>query len=266
MKTPKRIFLRRPDCTTCIAVAALLSAFSFTVFADEKPKIKAVTVEDNYPYNFKSNGVIQGLGFDVASTLAERAGYQLAAEAIPWSRALQTAQTQPAVLIFSIVRIPEREDLFYWIGPLSSSEIWLYKLKSHTAVKVENLADVKNYLVGDTRDNSTLPFLKQLGVKVDTAPTDLSSCRKFKIGRVELVPIDRNAVQAFMAACDIGIDEVERVIQFGKERYLYIAMGRNTDPDLVTRLSREFDSMKKDGTLQNISEKWTRRLSESKLP
>jgi polar amino acid transport system substrate-binding protein len=247
-------------------VAAFLFVFALNGYADEKPKLKAVTVEDNYPYNFKSNGVIQGMGFDVATALADRTGYQLAAEAIPWSRALQTAQAQPAVLIFSIVRIPERENLFYWIGPFSTTEVWLYKFKSHTAVQIQNLGDVKNYLVGDTRDNATLPLLKQLGIRVDTAPSDLSSCRKFKIGRVDLVPIDSNAVQAFMASCDIGIDEVEKVIQLRKDSSLYIALGRNTDPELVNRLGREFDSMKKDGTLQTISEKWTRRSSMPRQP
>ena len=152
--------------------------------------------------------------------------------------------------------------MYYWIGPFSTSVIWLYKLTDRNDIKIQNLDDVKNYLVGDTRDNATLPLLKSLGIKVDTAPSDLSSCRKFKIGRVDLVPIDQNAVQSFMSACDIAVDKVEKTIQLRRDSFLYIAVGKNTPPGIVTRLNNAFDLVRRDGTLKNINTKWGRQMSE----
>lgn len=228
-----------------------------SALAQDKPILKAVTAEDNFPYNFKKDNQIQGLGFDVANTLAERAGYKLKAEALPWTRALLTARNESAVLIFSIVRIPEREDFYYWIGPIAKSEIWFYKLSNRTDIAVNNMAEVQRYMVGDTTSNATIPLLLRNGLKVDTAPSDLSSCRKFKIGRVDLVPLDPRTVAVFSKACDIPFEQMEKTILLTNKINYYLALGKNTNPAIITHLDAEFNAMLKDKTLQKISGQWT---------
>jgi polar amino acid transport system substrate-binding protein len=153
----------------------------------EKLVLKAVTVEDNFPYNFLQGKQIQGLGFDVATQLAERTGYRLSAEIVPWSGALLTAQNVPVVLLFSVARTPERENNFYWIGPIVISEEWLYKLSIRTELVVKNLNDVKRYRVGIVAHNASIPIFERIGANLDTAPDDRSNCRKLKYGRVDFV-------------------------------------------------------------------------------
>jgi len=218
--------------------------------------LKAVTVEDNYPYNFKKDGELQGLGFDVINTLAQRAGFKLSIEILPWTRALKTAATEPSVLIFSLARMPDRENLYYWFGPMVVREIWLYKLSSRTDITISSLEDIKRYQVGDTASNATLLVMKNLGIKADTAPSDLSSCRKFKIGRVDLVPIDPMGISAFMTGCGLAPEQAEKVILLARNMGLYIGIGKNTPPEIVNRLNVEFEAMRKDQTLQKINDKW----------
>jgi polar amino acid transport system substrate-binding protein len=252
-------------CTVrCCLSCLILSVASLPALAVEKPFLKAVTVEDNFPYNFKKDDRIQGLGFDVVNTLAERAGYSLKVEVLPWTRALLTARNEAAVLIFSIVRIPEREDSYYWIGPIAKSEVWFYKLKNRTDIVVKDISDARRYLVGDTASNATLPLLIRNDIKVDTAPSDLSSCRKFKIGRVDLVPLDPRAIAVFSTACDIPVDQIKKTVLLTQSSDLYIALGKKTDPNLLARLNAEFNLMVKDKTLQKISNQWNVVIPESK--
>ncbi len=247
----------RSDVTRfCMSCLLFLLIFS-PALALDKPILKAVTAEDNFPYNFKKDNRIQGLGFDVANTLAERAGYKLKVEAVPWTRALLTARNEAEVMIFSIVRISEREEFYYWIGPIAKSEIWFYKLRNRTDISVKNMTDVRRYLVGDTASNATLHLLIRQDIKVDTAPSDVSNCRKFKIGRVELIPLDPRTVPVFSQACDIPFEQMEKTILLANDINSYIALGKNTSPEVIKHLNAEFNAMVKDKTLQKLLDQWT---------
>ena len=237
-------------------VYALLALLCTTAWCGEKPTLKGVTVLDNYPYSYVEHGVLQGLGIDVVKVLAERAGYQIVIETQPPTRALKTAENEPFVMVFSLFRTPEREPLYYWIGPISTTELWLYKLKSRTDIHVHTLDDAKHYVVGTTASDATIPLLKQLGIQFDTAPSDLSNCRKFKFGRFDLVPVDPNGVKELMAACDIGVEQIEKLVKLPTNTGIYIGIGKHTPKDVVNRLNQEMDGMKKDQTIQRINAKW----------
>lgn len=212
-----------------ILVSAVLSAA-------EKSNIKFITVDDNYPYNFLSRGHIQGMGYDVAKLLDERVGFQLETEIVPWSRALLTAREQPNVLLFSIIRIPERENVFYWIGSIGQTEEWLYRLTSHNDFTIKNLDDVKPYVVGDVKNNSVVPYLRNLDLKVDTAPNNTSNCRKFKYGRVDFVVINPEGMRAFLKLCELSQSQIAKVL-FLKSNDLYFAFSKRSDSQLMSQLS-----------------------------
>jgi len=237
-------------------VCALLSLLSATAWCGEKPLLKGVTVTDNYPYSYMEHGLLAGLGVDVATVLAERSGYQILIETQPPTRALKTAETEPSVMVFSLFRTPERENLYYWIGPISYTELWLYKLKSRNDVTLHTLADAQNYLVGVTASDATIPLLKKLGIRFDTAPSDISNCRKFKIGRFDLMAIDPNGVAELMASCDIAVEQIEKLVKLPINNGIYIGISKHTPMPLVNRLNLEMEGMKKDQTIQKMNAKW----------
>lgn len=235
---------------------------STALSAAEKSHLKSITVDDNYPYNFLSGGRVQGIGYEVTKLLAERAGFQLDTEVVPWSRALLTAREQPNVLLFSIIRIPERENDFYWMGPIGQTEEWLYRLSSRNDFAIRNLDDVKPYVVGDVANNSVVPYLRNLGVKVDTAPDNTSNCRKFKYGRVDFVVINPEGVQAFLNLCELNHARIEKVL-FLKSSDLYIALSKRSDPQLVAQLSEQFAKMVKDKSMEKIAAKWLNKSAST---
>lgn len=237
-------------------VAAMLLSVSACVNAVEQTVLKAVTHEDAFPYNYKLNNHITGLVYDIADHLAKRTGYSLEVRTLPWTRALQTARDNSSIMIFSLARNAERENDYYWIGPVASSEVWLFKLKQRSDIQLTSLNDIRNYTIGDIASSSTIALLNQYGAKIDTAPSNLSNCRKFKAGRVDLVPFDPNGVKVFVSACGLQMDQIEKTLHLPRDTALYLALGKSTPKKLVDQLNAELLLMHKDKTLQQIHKQW----------
>src|SRR5471030_1852030 len=117
-------------------------------------QMTAVT-EEFRPMNYTENGVVRGYTSDIARTLLERAhiGYSLAS--YPWARAYQMAHRQPDVLIFSIVRTPEREKLFQWIAPVAKRRAYIYKLATRGDIELRSPDDLFKYVTASDRDDAS---------------------------------------------------------------------------------------------------------------
>ncbi|WP_395005685.1 substrate-binding periplasmic protein [Undibacterium sp.] len=230
--------------------------------ASDKPILRAVSTDEAFPYSFRKNQEMDGMVFEVAKTLADRIGYQLKVEVLPWTRALLTARDQPSTLIFSVVKTPSREPHYYWIGPVATSEVWLFKLASRSDITVQNVEDLKKYIVGDIASDATLPLFEKLGIKVDTAPSKKSNCLKLKMGRVDLIPFDPDGIEDFLSACDIPASNIEKTIYFPRDTALYMAIGKKTPPELIKQLNAGFAQMVSDKTLSKIVAKWKSKVTK----
>ena len=85
----------------------------------------------------------------------------------PWARAYQVAQDAPNVLIYSIGRNDQRENLFKWVGVIAPSDVYLYRLKSRSDIKVGQMADVKHHRIDAVRDDVRAQYLHKAGVPLD---------------------------------------------------------------------------------------------------
>lgn len=244
-------------CTNKLTLILLLVTSVWqTAQANDRPLLRATTSEDAYPYNFQFKKKINGLVYEIAKLFATRSGYELRAEAQPWTRALQTAKDTPNTLVFSVARNTEREQAYHWIGPVTTSEVWLFKLKSRTDIRLDTFEDLKPYTVGDVASSSTTNLLQKHGIKVDSAPSNVSNCRKFKAGRVDLIPFDPNGIKIFLHTCGLKPEDVERSLHLPRDTALYIALSKNSDPELVQQLQTQFQAIVKDKSLQRLHEQW----------
>jgi len=71
-----------------------------------------VVTEDSYPVQYVENGQLKGKNATSINTALEMMKLDASIEVLPWARAYNMALSTPNVLIFSITRTPEREDLF----------------------------------------------------------------------------------------------------------------------------------------------------------
>ena len=78
-----------------------------------------VLTEDLPPYQVvKNHQVVAGSAFLQVEAIFKSAGLPCRTEVLPWARAYELARTQPNTLVYSLARLPAREDLFIWLAPL----------------------------------------------------------------------------------------------------------------------------------------------------
>lgn len=126
---------------------------SFHSTAEQNNKITVVT-EQWPPYNYlSSSGEIIGSATEIVEQTLQQANIPYTLNMYPWARAYKTALEQPNVLIYSILRSPERERLFHWICPLNTIQYYFFKLSNREDIDINSLNDVKKYTLGLIRDS-----------------------------------------------------------------------------------------------------------------
>lgn len=81
-----------------------------------------------------SSSALEGYSISLNKAILKNAGYTVSVESLPWARVLKRSEDLQSSIISAIARTPEREDSFFWITPISTSNIGIYMLKVHSGV------------------------------------------------------------------------------------------------------------------------------------
>ena len=114
-------------------VASATLWLASTVFAAEVSRTPLVLLTENFPpYNMAKNGKnfaqdanIEGIAVDILRETFKRAdiAYSMTLR-FPWERIYNLALNNPGYGVFVTARVPEREALFKWVGPLGPGGSW----------------------------------------------------------------------------------------------------------------------------------------------
>ena len=95
----------------------------------EQAKVRIVT-EHLAPFQISENHeLIGGIVAIEVQQLINKVLPENKIEVLPWARAFQIASERPNTIIFSLVRTPDREDKFIWIGKVAHVPMELITLK-----------------------------------------------------------------------------------------------------------------------------------------
>ncbi len=122
-----------------------------------------IATENLPPFQINENDSIKGVRTEVVRAIADETDMKYKIAIYPWARAYDMPLKKKNVLIYSLIRSPERESLFKWIGKIGEVKGRLFKLKSRKDINLKNLDDAKNYKIGVVRDDYTHQFLKSKG-------------------------------------------------------------------------------------------------------
>lgn len=220
-----------------------------------------VVTEEYPPYNFTENGVIKGCSTEIVKEVLKRADISYTLDSFPWARSYNTALVAPDVLIYSIGRSEKRETLFKWIDVVAPYDIYLYKLKRRTDIKIASLDEAKHYRIGAVRDDVRAQFLEknsfEQGKNLDLVTQDIQNIRKMMLDRIDLFPIDQLALIHILKLEGLAIEDFERVLQLEDlSTGLYLAFSLKTDDALVEKCKAALAEIKKDGTYDAIMKKY----------
>jgi polar amino acid transport system substrate-binding protein len=215
-----------------------------------------VVTEEFPPYSYTRGGKLTGYSVDVVRAALDGAGLVYSISSYPWARAYQMAHSRPNVLIFSMVRSPEREQQFQWIAQIAKRSVYLYKLARRRDVNVATLEDMRRYRIAANRGDIVEEQLHHLGFDADLSNDDQTSLKKLMVGRVDLMVASEASIKGVCAAAGISCTLLERTMPMPGLTDYYVAASLGTPADTVRLLRAEFGKIKDSPLVDRLADKY----------
>ncbi|MFO2466097.1 ABC transporter substrate-binding protein [Pseudomonas sp. 15FMM2] len=247
------------DLLLVLASASILLATP--VDAADPDDTPLVLLTENFPpYNMAKNGKnfardenIEGIAADIVRETFKRAGisYNLTLR-FPWERIYRLALEKPGYGVFVMARLPDREGLFKWVGPIGPDD-WVLLAKADSKIQLDDLAQARPYKIGAYKGDAIAQTLEKQGFDPVIVLRDQDNAHKLMEGQIDLWATGDPAGRYL--ARQVGVSGLKTVLRFNSAE-LYLALNKDVPDDVVARLQAALDQLRKDGVVDEIMAKY----------
>ncbi len=240
-----------------IAAALLLGA---TLAHAQAPDRINLLTENFPPYNMADDGKnfardehITGIAADIVREMFKRAGidYTLTLR-FPWERIYGMALEQPNYGVFVTARLPEREELFKWVGPIGPDD-WVLLARGDSPINLTSLDQARQYNIGAYKGDAIAEHLDGQGLQPQLALRDQENVKKLIDGKIDLWATGDPAGR-YLARQD-GVTGLKRVLRFDSAE-LYLALNKQVADETVQKLQKALDQMRSEGVIDEINARY----------
>ncbi|MES2869246.1 MAG: ABC transporter substrate-binding protein [Pseudomonadota bacterium] len=242
-----------------VAGSALWVASS--AFAADTARYSMVLLTENFPpYNMAKNGKnfaqnenLEGIAVEILRETFKRAGisYSMTLR-FPWERIYNLALENPDYGVFVTARVPEREALFKWVGPLGPDD-WVLLARANSPITLTSLEQARKYRVGAYKGDAIALSLQKQGLAPVIVLRDQDNARKLLAGQIDLWATGDPAGR-FLAR-QVGISGFKTVLRFNQAE-LYLALNKDVPDEVVIKLQKVLDQLKAEGVVEKIRAKY----------
>lgn len=201
--------------------------------------------EELPPYNYTEKGVLKGTNTEKLLTIFQHAGISLSRKDIivaPWARAYTAARDTPNTCVYSTTRTAARENLFAWVGPLSSSSAVLFA-KTGRNIVLDTIRQARFYRIAAVREDIGQLLLTQAGIPVSELVPQLEPIlHKLEEEEIDLIAYGESALLNVAQQAGFASTAFKKVYTLEK-RVLSLACNRDTDPDTIKKLQQALDAV-----------------------
>ena len=189
-----------------------------------------------------------------SAAMFNEAGLEFSLTVVPWSRAVQSVRNEANVMVYSMIRNDQREDLYEWIGLITPIETHLYAMKDKLANVPETVDEARDYRIGLSRSSASDELLSSLGLTNLLYTGDPSRAPvMLERGRIDLVPMTRDEALGVIQDYQLEADALIPAVRLDAlSTGTYYVVSKQTDPELVARLKSAYQSLVDDGTHARI--------------
>lgn len=210
--------------------------------------------EENPPFHFTDKGVLKGLAVEVLQRMWERMGEpRREISVMPWARAYEAAQTKPGTVLFVTARLPAREKLFKWVGPITTSKLVLITTRDNE-IRLRSDADIGRYRIGVVTDDVAEIIMRSMGIpndRLDASPDHSTSVRKLLAGRIDLMVKGEKSLNEFLKGIGQKPEDFKALRKVAGVQVCF-AFHRDTPDAVIKQYQDALNSLKADGTLGRI--------------
>ncbi len=235
------------------AVAALILV-SACLTGCSQPGLRILS-EENPPYNFTDEmGNISGQSTEIVRRIAAATGSKAEIEIMPWTQGYAIVQKDPGTALYSTSRMPQREQLFKWVGPIGTADNWFY-CKQGADIKIGSLDEAKKVKsIAVYQDDSNEIFLQSEGfTNLDVSQDPAECIKKLVDGKVDLWLGPSEGLQFIAYGAGINPAEIQPV-KFVRRLDWYIAFNKETPDSTIQAWQKALDDLKKPGDAGKMSD------------
>jgi len=243
-----------------VLASASLLLISSARAADSSTTDLVLLTENFPPYNMAKNGKnfaqdenINGIAVDIVREMFKRAdvSYSLTLR-FPWERVYKLALENPGYGAFVMARLPDREQLFKWVGPIGPDD-WIMLAKADSKITLETLEDARKYRIGAYKGDAIAQTLAKQGLKPIVVLRGQDNAKKLINGQIDLWATGDPAGR-YLARQD-GVNGLKTVLRFNSAE-LYLALNKNVPETTVAKFQAALDRIRKDGVVDEIMSRY----------
>ena len=243
-----------------------------TASAQEKPVLQGGWNAFD-PYQFvedkKGYARLTGLDIELLRVVAERAGYRVVMEEVPWRQQVEEIERGERDLALGAIRTPEREAFAYFSKPYRKEAVALIMLRGRTAslparsdVELVRSLEARGLRLG-VLDGFAYPSTTlrkyiadpQNAQRIIVAPHEYELLQQLLDGRIDAFLADR--IVAATAAWKSGLqDRIEEHPVIGRRDVHFMFSKASVMPETVAAFSKAIDSVHEDRTFQEINRRY----------
>lgn len=154
--------------------------------------------------------------------------------------------------MFVTARVPEREKLFKWVGPIGPDD-WVLLARGDSPITLTSLEQARQYRVGAYKGDAIALSLEKQGLAPVIVLRDQDNARKLQAGQIDLWATGAPAGQ-FLAR-QVGISGFKTVLRFNQAE-LFLALNKDVPDEVVSKLQKALDELKAEGVDEKIRAKY----------
>jgi polar amino acid transport system substrate-binding protein len=212
------------------------------------------------PLNFAAAGGPAGFSVDLLRMMASVAGLSLDIQVQPWIRAMRSASEAKNSVLFSLARLPEREPLYQWVGPISERRIMVYRLSRRADIRFAGFDQLQGLRIGVVRESAAAKRLLALGLKpeveIEWALDDAGNLRKLLAGRMDLLVMLDWAAAWNLNQHKLPFASLTEVAELDTELSYWYGLHPDSDSAIKLRLQAALDRLKRDGRYASLRAKY----------
>ena len=218
----------------------------------QTPLALQIYTEDYPPSAYVHQGELKGLSVEIVQEILRRVGQPDTISVVPWARGYKLASTEANIALFSTTRLPQREELFSWVGPLYRQRWGFYRWKGANVYIPDMQAARKVARIGTYHQDAKMQYLEALGFD-NLVPTNrnITNITHLRRGNIDLwVSSDFNLAHLAWQA-GVNPNQLELAYAFHTV-HNYIAFSKATSPHVVRLWQMVLDEIKSDGSYEGI--------------
>lgn len=229
--------------------------------SDYMPGTIQIYTEASPPFSYMTGQdttrKVEGSSVDIVNEIQARTGYVNKINMSLWIDAYAIVQYLPNSALFNTTRTPERENMFQWVGPISTSKSYFYTLASSgltvatmdQAKALQSIATPEGWFTYDYLVKNDFQNI------VATSRTSMEAFQQLINGEVQALLMTDLDVKWLADISEVPMSNLTQQMQ-ASDLKDYIAFSLNTPASTVQQWQNHLDAMKTDETFNTIWNQW----------